>query len=212
MSDAFLGSRLIYARAGLDESMLLESPFDMLRQWLDEATDESVKEPTAMVISTATKEGKPSARVVLMRGLDERGLTFYTNYESRKGHELAENPWASATFWWALLERQIRIEGRVERVSKEESDAYFATRRPDSQHASAASPQSQVVASREALIALTKAVADQYPDAMPRPEHWGGYRLIPTRFEFWQGRPARLHDRLIYEKTEDGWKTSRLAS
>lgn len=207
MSDAFLGSRLTYARQGLGEQDLLDDPVALLQAWLRDAEAENVLEPTAMCLATADPSGMPNARMVLLRQLDSRGLVFFTNYLSAKGQELEACPHAAACFWWGPLERQVRVRGRVEKVSAEESDAYFASRPPDSRRASAASPQSQPVASAEELRMLLEAT----PEAPDRPEHWGGFRLIPCEFEFWQGRPARLHDRFRYTLAEGKWRVARLA-
>lgn len=207
-----LGSpRSEYGQRSLDVSDLSPDPIDQLRLWLDEAIAANVVEPSAMCLSTVGPLNRPSARMVLLRGLSERGLTFFTNYESRKGSELDLNPWACATFWWGGLERQVRIEGRISMLSAEESDAYFAARPRQSQLASAASPQSQAVANREELEGLVAQLAAQYPADVPRPEHWGGYVLTPDQFEFWQGRSARLHDRLAYLREDDAWRIARLA-
>ncbi|AIE87452.1 pyridoxamine 5'-phosphate oxidase [Fimbriimonas ginsengisoli] len=207
-----MSQRYDYVRGVLIESSLNPSPFAELEGWIEIARRVDVVEPTAMCVSTVGADGRPSARFVLLRDLDERGLTFFTNYESRKGRELAQNPFACATFWWGSLERQVRVEGRVEKVSPDESDAYFHSRPRQSQFASAASPQSQVVQSREELESAVANLAARYPEGdMPRPESWGGYRLIPDRFEFWQGRPARLHDRLVYTLGGDQWIIHRLA-
>lgn len=207
MSDAFLGSRLTYARQGLGEQDLLDDPVALLQAWLRDAEAENVLEPTAMCLATADPSGMPNARMVLLRQLDSRGLVFFTNYLSAKGQELEACPQAAACFWWGPLERQVRARGRIEKVSAEESDAYFASRPPDSRRASAASPQSQPVASAEELRMLLEAT----PEAPDRPEHWGGFRLIPCEFEFWQGRPARLHDRFRYTLAEGKWSVARLA-
>ncbi len=207
MSDAFLGSRLEYARDGLDVGNLHTDPVEQLRVWLDDAIREGVLEPTAMCLATADATGYPSSRMVLMRGLDERGLTFYTNYQSQKGEDLTSNPRASVCFWWGLLERQVRVRGAVEVLSAGESDAYFMARPPGSRKASAASPQSSVVSDRQELERLLEAT----PDDVNRPAHWGGYLLRPEEFEFWQGRPARLHDRFRYRLDGGLWLIERLA-
>jgi pyridoxamine 5'-phosphate oxidase len=186
------------------EGDVLRDPFLMFREWLGTARDENVVEPEAFCLSTATADGRPSARMLLLRGVDH-GLLFYTNYLSRKGRELTENPFAAMTFWWGDLERQVRIEGEVHQVTAVESDAYFASRPASSRQASAASPQSQVVSGRDEL---EERVAAEGTD---RPDHWGGYRLVPTAFEFWQGRPSRLHDRFRFSKVENGWLIERLA-
>lgn len=200
-----------YGKATLDEASLGDDPIATLTRWLDEAKASGAPEPTAMCVATSGLDAQPSARFVLLRGLDPRGLTFYTNYASRKGEELADNPRAAAAFWWPNLERQVRVEGYVERVSAEESDAYFADRPLESRYASAASPQSQEVASRAALEGMVESLKTEYPDGPPRPEGWGGFRVVPDRIEFWQGRPARLHDRCLFSKTAEGWSAVRLA-
>lgn len=211
MSDAYLGVRANYDRADLEPEHLDPDPVIQLRRWIDDAAAQGVIEPNAMCLATAGSDGQPHARVVLLRGLDERGLTFFTNYESQKGRDLASNPLGSVCFWWGLMERQVRVEGVVTKVSAEESDAYFASRPRDSQLASASSPQSQVVASREELESRMTDLGVASPEGMSRPENWGGYRLVPTQFEFWQGRPARLHDRLVYVRSGEAWEIQRLA-
>ena len=211
MSDAYLGSRLEYGQRGLSRSDLLDDPIQQLELWLEDASREQILEPTAMSLATADAKGRPSSRMVLLRGLDSKGLTFFTNGLSRKGEELAVNPWAAVCFWWGPMERQVRVEGRVERVSPQESDDYFAHRPRGSQLASAASPQSRVVQSREELEELVRSLDLAQPDRVERPEHWGGYRLMPEAFEFWQGRPARFHDRFSYRKEGAGWLIDRLA-
>lgn len=203
--------RYDYGRGELGDHDALRDPVEQLASWLEGAKVAGVLEPTAMCVSTVAADGRPSGRFVLLRGLDARGLTFFTNYDSRKGTELAQNPVACATFWWAALERQVRVEGRIERVPIEESDAYFLSRPAESRLASAASPQSRVVGSRDELEAMVEALRAQHPDGPPRPEHWGGFRLVPDRFEFWQGRPARLHDRLQYDLENGEWIIRRLA-
>lgn len=204
-----VADRSEYQLGALDIADLSDSPIEQLRRWLGDAAEAKLTEPAAMCVSTASSEGRPSARFVLLRVLDERGLVFFSNYESRKGQELAENPYACATFWWGSLERQVRVEGLVERTMAEESDEYFYSRPAESQLASAASPQSQVVDSREELEALVQKLRAQ--GEVKRPPHWGGYRLVPDRFEFWHGRPARLHDRLVYRKVDGRWAIERLA-
>jgi pyridoxamine 5'-phosphate oxidase len=165
-----------------------------------------------MTLATATPDGRPSARMVLLRGFDERGFCFYTNYESRKGGELAANPNAALVFWWGELERQVRIEGRVERTSRSESEAYFRSRPPGSQLSAAASPQSQVIDGRAVLEERVARLATGQKDGeVPLPGFWGGYRLVPEVVEFWQGRPNRLHDRLRYRRAGDRWRIERLA-
>lgn len=201
-----VGGRSNYSKGKLEIDDLSSNPFENLEQWLLAAEAAGVQEPSAMCLSTVSADGKPSSRFVLLRGLDH-GLKFYTNYESRKGAELSANEFACIAFWWAAMERQVRVEGRVEKLSAQESDAYFLSRPAESQRASAASPQSQVVSSREALDQMI----EEY-QLGGRPENWGGYRLVPTRFEFWQGRSNRAHDRFVFETDQEGgWKIERLA-
>ena len=198
-----------YTHGTLDETQMLENPIAQLRVWLGDARDQI--EPNAMTVSTVALSGKPSSRVVLLRGLSEGGLTFYTNYDSRKGVEIAATSAACLSFWWGALERQVRIEGSITKVSSDESDAYFASRPLESQLASAASPQSQVV-TRSDLEARVEALRAAHPVSVPRPAHWGGYRVTPDYLEFWQGRKARLHDRIAYTLQAGVWQRSRLAS
>jgi pyridoxamine 5'-phosphate oxidase len=209
MSDP-LDTRKDYRFGALLEDDLDPDPVKQLRVWIEVAAQSGIVEANAMSLATVGPEHRPSSRMVLLRDLDARGLTFFTNYESRKAHELAVNPFACLNFWWGSLERQVRIEGRLERVSPEESDAYFDSRPYESQAASAASPQSQPI-TRSALEARVADLKRVHPDRVPRPAHWGGYRLIPDRFEFWQGRPARLHDRVVYQLQSGVWRTERLA-
>jgi pyridoxamine 5'-phosphate oxidase len=200
-----------YRRASLDETDIRPDPLDQFRIWLDEALRAELDEPYAMTLATVDAAGQPSARIVLLRGADARGFAFFTNYDSRKGNELAERDRAALLFYWAPLERQVRVEGRVARVSDADSDDYFARRPRGSCIGAWASPQSAVIPDRQWL---EKRVADfdrEHGDNVPRPPNWGGYRLVPERFEFWQGRESRLHDRLVYRQAADGWAVERLA-
>jgi pyridoxamine 5'-phosphate oxidase len=204
-----LDTRKEYALGTLEDSALRDDPLEQLRLWLDEAAAAEVLEPNAMTLSTVATDGRPSSRVVLLRGLDS-GLVFYTNYASRKGQDLAATGLICANFWWGALERQVRVEGTAYPVSGAESDAYFASRPYESQLASAASPQSQPI-SRDALQARVAALRAEYPERVPRPPHWGGFRLTPDYLEFWQGRKARLHDRIAYRLEGGVWHKQRLA-
>ena len=207
-------ARKSYERAALDEHGIDRDPFQQFTIWYDEAVAAGLPEPEAMTLSTATLEGQPSARIVLLRGYDERGFCFFSNYSSQKGQELAANPYAAVTFHWVELERQVRIAGRVEKVTEAESDAYFQSRPSQSRIGAWSSPQSNVISSRDALEEMFEKYQEQYLDetAIPRPEHWGGYRVIPERIEFWQGRPNRLHDRLRFIRIDQGpWTLQRLA-
>ena len=203
--------RKSYERAELDESASHPDPLIQFRQWLQEAIAAQLPEPNAMTLATVDTNLRPSTRVVLIKGLDERGLVWYTNYESRKGKELAGNPYAALQFHWVELERVVRIEGRVEKVSDEDSDAYYASRPLDSRIGAWASPQSQVIAGRSVLVANAARYGAQFLLQPPRPPHWGGYRLLPDRWEFWQGRKSRLHDRLRYRLEGLSWVRERLA-
>ncbi|HKW19869.1 MAG TPA: pyridoxamine 5'-phosphate oxidase [Ktedonobacterales bacterium] len=209
----FADLRKEYMQRGLDEGDVDTNPFRQFAAWFDEARAASSIEPNAMALATVGADGRPSLRMVLLKGADERGFVFYTNYESRKGRELADTPWAALTFFWPEMERQIRIEGRVEPVSAEESDAYFHSRPVGSQLSASASHQSEVIAGREELEQRVAALSAQYQDQeIPRPENWGGFRVIPDAIEFWQGRASRLHDRLRYRLLASGdWQIERLS-
>lgn len=203
--------RKSYERAALDEESSRADPLQQFQQWLAEALAARLPEPNAMTLATVGEDGRPSTRVVLIKGVDERGIVWFTNYQSRKGRELAANPQAALQFHWVELERVVRIEGRVSPVDAAESDAYYASRPLDSRIGAWASPQSEVIASRAVLVANAARYAAQYLMNPPRPPHWGGFRLHPDRFEFWQGRPSRLHDRLRYRLQDGAWLRERLA-
>lgn len=204
--------RAEYAREGLDEAAAGDDPLALLGRWLNEAIDAGMYEPNAMALATATPDGQPSVRIVLLKGLDDRGLTFFTGYESRKGAELDANPRAAAVMLWHPLQRQVRVEGGVTRIDEAESDAYFASRPRGAQIGAVASPQSRVISSRGVLDERVAEVTQVFDgqDVM-RPPIWGGYRIALESVEFWQGRYDRLHDRLRYVRAGDGWRRDRLA-
>ena len=201
------------AGRGLDEKNADPDPLKQFQQWFEEARAKVSQLPEAMTLATATTEGKPSARLVLLKQVDDRGFVFYTNYRSSKARDLEANPFAALVFYWPQLERQVRVEGTVTRTSAAESDEYFRTRPRDSQIGALASPQSEVIPNRDVLERRLAELEEKYRDReLERPAHWGGFRLKPDRIEFWKGRPGRLHDRLLYERQSDGsWIIKRLA-
>lgn len=203
--------RKSYEKDALDEEASAADPLQQFDTWLQQAIAAQVPEPNAMTLATVGSDGRPSTRVVLIKGYDARGLVWYSNYRSRKGRELDTNPAAALQFHWVELERVVRIEGHVQHATAEEADAYFASRPLDSRIGAWASPQSEVIASRAVLVANAARYAAQFMLAPPRPPHWGGFRLVPDRWEFWQGRKSRLHDRLRYRLDDGGWVRERLA-
>lgn len=212
MSHILNNLRVDYAQRQLHESEAAANPFHQFQKWFDEALAAEPNHANAMILATCSRTGEPSARVVLLKSWDQRGFVFYTNYNSRKGSELLENPRASLVFWWQGLERQVRIEGYVEKTTEQEADDYFQTRPRESQIGALASEQSQVIPDRDTLEQLFQEVAHAYENQLiPRPAHWGGFRLAPESIEFWQGRPNRMHDRLRYRRLANGWIIERLS-
>lgn len=209
--NAIADMRKSYERAELDETASHADPLQQFDQWLKEAIRAEVPEPNAMTLATVNHALRPSTRIVLIKGYDARGLVWYTNYDSRKGQELAGNPFAALQFHWVELERVVRIEGQVEKVSDDESDAYYKSRPLDSRIGAWASPQSQVISGRSVLVTEAAKYGAKFLLQPPRPPHWGGYRLVPVQWEFWQGRKSRLHDRLRYRQQAGGWVRERLA-
>lgn len=209
--DKLADLRKSYERDELDENASASEPLLQFQHWLRQALDAQIPEPNAMTLATVGPDGRPSTRIVLIKDMDERGLVWYTNYDSRKGRQLEGNPFAALQFHWVELERVVRIEGQVEKVDPAQSDAYFASRPLDSRLGAWASPQSQVISSRAVLVANAAKAAAQHGLSPSRPPHWGGYRLKPDRWEFWQGRKSRLHDRLCYRLVDGQWVRERLA-
>ncbi len=201
-----------YSLRELSREKVDSDPFTEFRIWMDEALGSQVNEPTAMTLSTVASDGRPSSRVVLLKGYDSSGFVFFTNYNSRKGRELAENPYAAVNFFWPELERQVNISGRTSKVSAEESDEYFGSRPFTSRVGAWASNQSEIIDSRMTIMFKAAKLLVRYASGnVPRPPHWGGFRLVPDRFEFWQGRESRLHDRICYELKDNSWEIVRLS-
>lgn len=200
-----------YSKSSLSVSSVSKDPFKQFDKWMLEMLRSGFYEPNAMTLATASKQGKPSVRVVLLKGIDNNGFLFFTNYKSKKGKEIEENPYGSLLFYWDKLERQVRIDGKIEKVTKEESESYFKTRPYKSRLGAWASKQSTVIESRSVIVKEFLKFMVKFRNHVPLPDYWGGYRLVPESFEFWQGRPNRLHDRINYTKTKKQWKIERLS-
>lgn len=201
-----------FTKAALEKASARRDPFEQFALWIGEAVEKNLHEPNAMTLSTATPDGFPSSRVVLLRGFDQSGFTFFTNYDSRKGAEIAANPRAALLFYWAPIEKQVRLEGLIEKISEKASDEYFASRPRESRIGAWTSPQSQPIENRRALEEKYAELGERFASGeIERPPNWGGYVLKPVRFEFWQGRASRLHDRLLYTKSGTSWQIERLA-
>jgi len=202
-----------YKKHQLEESMVDKNPLKQFENWFEAAVESEVIEPNAMSLATVSPKGMPDCRIVLLKGIEDEGFVFYTNYQSNKGRELAQNPAAALTFFWPELERQVRIQGMVEKVSEQKSEEYFKSRPKESQVGAWTSPQSSVVKDREILEKREAELTEKFKndEALPKPEQWGGYVLKPISIEFWQGRPSRLHDRILYSLVEENWKINRLA-
>ena len=203
--------RMQYSKSTLSVSSVSKDPFKQFEKWFQDVLNSGFLEPNAMTLATASKAGKPSARVVLLKGIHDGGFVFYTNYKSKKGKDIEDNPYGSILFYWDRLERQVRIEGKIEKVSQQESEEYFNTRPYKSRVGAWASKQSTVIESRSAIVREFLKYMMKFKTHVPLPDVWGGYRLIPDSFEFWQGRPNRLHDRVRFTKDKSGWKIERLA-
>jgi pyridoxamine 5'-phosphate oxidase len=211
MNKDIAGIRRDYTLQTLSESGVAANPMEQFTNWWNEVLKSDIEEPNAMTLATSTQDGKPRARIVLMKDYNENGFVFFTNYESSKGTQLASNPFCSLLFYWKELERQVRIEGKVQKLDTADSDEYFNSRPVESKIGAWASPQSQVIENRDIIENNVARFSQKFKDEIPRPPHWGGYCVLPEQIEFWQGRPGRLHDRILYTRVENNWKIERLA-